>query len=366
MKVLEHEEAIIATSGILGELDSLLALAAGSSLYNWVVPEMTHENVVHIEGGRHPVQEFVVASFIKNDCHLSGDASVADQDPQSGEVSSITRESIECPSMLVLTGPNHSGKSVYMKQVALIVYLAHIGCYVPADRARIGITDRILTRIATRESVSRNESSFSIDLRQVAFAMNFATRQSLVLIDEFGKGTDSLDGAGLMTALLSHLSTPGPDRPKVLAATHFHEIFENHFLQESTEMAFAHMEVLLDFDTPVMEEQVTYLYQLVPGRSRSSFGTRCAALNGIDEVVVQRAEAIMLLLVKNEDLEVTCSKLSEAEAERLGEAETVARYFMKETLFNPEEGQGTSKGSISPYHDILNRVLASCSTDDRE
>ena len=327
---------------------------------------MTHENVVHIEGGRHPVQEFVVASFIKNDCHLSGDASFVDEELQSGEVSSITRDSIECPGTLILTGPNHSGKSVYMKQVALIVYLAHIGCYVPADRARIGITDRILTRIATRESVSRNESSFSIDLRQVAFAMNFATRRSLVLIDEFGKGTDSLDGAGLMTALLSHLSTPGPDRPKVLAATHFHEIFENQFLQESAEMAFAHMEVLLDFDTPVMEEQVTYLYQLVPGRSRSSFGTRCAALNGIDEVVVQRAEAIMLLLVKNEDLEVSCSKLSDAETVRLEEAESVARCFMEETLLIPKEGPGTLEGSMSPCHDILNRVLAGGSADERE
>ena len=362
VKVLEHEQALIGTSGILGELDSLLALAVGSSLYNWVAPQMTTENDIHIEGGRHPVQEFVVSSFIKNDCHLSGDASGTDQDFQSGDNLGVTHDSVTYPSTLVLTGPNHSGKSVYMKQVALIVYLAHIGCYVPADRARIGITDRILTRIATRETVSRNESAFSVDLRQVAFAMNFATRQSLVLIDEFGKGTDSSDGPGLMTALLRHLSAPGPDRPKVLAATHFHEIFETKFIRQSPQMTFAHMEVLLDFDTTVMEDQVTYLYQLVPGRSSSSFGTRCAALNGIDEEIVRRGEEIMILLVKGEDLEAY-SKLSDDQAERLKEAEAVARCFMEETLPNPKKGRGTSK-SPSLYHDILNRVLAGVLTDE--
>ncbi|RYP68990.1 hypothetical protein DL769_005377 [Monosporascus sp. CRB-8-3] len=362
VKVLECEDDIVATSEILGELDSLLALAVGSGLYNWVAPKMMDENIIHIEGGRHPLQELVVPSFITNDCRLSGGTSEADQNLRSEAESSGTRDFREYPSTLVLTGPNHSGKSVYIKQVALIVYLAHIGCFVPAERAHIGLTDRILTRIATRESVSRNESAFSIDLRQVAFAMNFATRQSLVLVDEFGKGTISSDGAGLVTALLSHFSTLGPNRPKVLAVTHFHEIFENDFLEESGDVAFAHMDIHIDFDAPAKEDQVTYLFQLVPGRSISSFGTRCAAMNGIDEAVVHRAEAIMLLLVRNEDLEVACSKLSQSETQRLEDAEAVARAFLEEDIVTPPREFGRSNGS-SWFHSILTRVLSGDSTN---
>lgn len=100
-------------------------------------------------------------------------------------------EGPEGPSMLMLTGPNYSGKSVYLKQIALIVYMAHVGCFVPAERAKIGLTDKILTRIATRETVSKIQSAFMIDLQQVALAINLATHRSLVIIDEFGKGTES-------------------------------------------------------------------------------------------------------------------------------------------------------------------------------
>lgn len=109
-----------------------------------------------------------------------------------------TPELSDDPSMLILTGPNYSGKSVYLKQVAIIVYMAHIGCFVPADAATIGLTDKILTRIATRETVSRTQSAFMIDLQQVALATTLATHRSLVIIDEFGKGTEST-GAGVLS-----------------------------------------------------------------------------------------------------------------------------------------------------------------------
>ncbi|KAI1763423.1 muts domain V-domain-containing protein [Hypoxylon sp. FL1150] len=332
VKVLSHQEAIITASDVLGELDSIIALAIRSGQYNWVAPNMTTENVIHIEGGRHPLQELVVASFIANDCYVQGGQGEQNEDESSAN---LERPSTKYPSALILTGPNHSGKSVYLKQVALIVYLAHIGCFVPAQRARIGITDRILTRIATRESVAKNESAFSIDLRQVAFAINFATRRSLVLIDEFGKGTNCLDGAGMVTAVLDHFTSLGLQRPKVLAATHFHEIFENQFLEETPELAFGHMDVRLDLNAPTTEDQVTYLFQLAPGRSTSSFGIRCAAMNGVDPVIVERAESIMLMIAHNEDLEVACSKLSVAETQRLEEAEAVARNLLEQDIEMP-------------------------------
>ncbi|KAI1094799.1 muts domain V-domain-containing protein [Rostrohypoxylon terebratum] len=355
VKILAQKEAIVVASDALGELDSVFALAIGCGQYSWVAPEMTTQNVIHIQGGRHPLQELVVPSFIANDCHISGGPGHQDGNVANDNPSEVERNSIEDPSTLVLTGPNHSGKSVYLKQVALIVYLAHIGCYVPAERAQIGITDRILTRIATRETVAKNESAFCIDLRQVSFAMNFATRRSLVLVDEFGKGTNSLDGAGLVTAVLDHFTSLGPERPKVLAATHFHEIFEGKFLAEAPGLAFGHMDVRLDFDAPTTEDQVTYLFQLKPGRSIASFGSRCAAINGIDEAIVERAESIMLMIVRNEDLEVVCSKLSDDETRKLKEAETIARNFIgKDIKTPPRKGK---KARDTWYRQILDQIL---------
>lgn len=133
------------------------------------------------------------------------------------------------PSMLVLTGPNYSGKSVYLKQVALIIFMAHVGCFVPAERAKIGLTDKILSRVTTRETVSRAQSAFMIDLQQISLALNLATRRSLLIIDEFGKGTDASDGAGLACAVMEHLLSLGNERPKVIGATHFHgELYDLH------------------------------------------------------------------------------------------------------------------------------------------
>lgn len=352
VKVLQHEGVILATSDVLGELDSILALAIGSGKYNWVAPAMTDGNDLQIKGGRHPLQELVVPAFVTNDCYLSGG-----DGGQASPVSVVEGHSAY-PSTLILVGPNHSGKSVYLKQVALIVYLAHIGCFVPADQATIGITDRILTRIMTRESVARNESAFAIDLRQAAFAINFATRRSLVVVDEFGKGTNSFDGAGLMTALVQHFTGLGTERPKLLAATHFHEIFEGGFLDASQQLALAHMDVRVDFDTPAVEDQVTYLFKLRPGRSVSSFGSRCAAMNGVDEAVVERAEAIMLLMARGEDVEVACTRLSPREEARLREAESTIRAFLTEDLpIPPPSVDRRRRPDGHDYQASLERIL---------
>ncbi|OIW34509.1 hypothetical protein CONLIGDRAFT_650938 [Coniochaeta ligniaria NRRL 30616] len=305
VRVLEQAESLTTASDLFGELDSLIALALAAVKYHWTAPKMTMENTIDIRDGRHPLQELVVSSFIDNGCQISGGHG---KEAQPGEEPQPSQgKGLLGPSMLILTGPNHSGKSVYLKQVALIVYLAHVGSYVPADNAVIGLTDKILTRISTRESMARSESAFAIDLRQAAFSINHATRRSLVLIDEFGKGTNATDGAGLMTALLDHFLSLDADRPKVLVATHFHEIFENDFLTEDRGLAFAHMEVRVDAGAAAADDQVTYLFRLMPGRSTSSYGCRCAVMNGVDDAVVERAEALALLLARNEDLQAASS-----------------------------------------------------------
>jgi DNA mismatch repair protein MSH5 len=182
----------------------------------------------------HILQELMVPSFVPNNTSLvggtGGDGLIDETDVSHGAASQAqpswsTRHQHaqeDCSSMLVLTGPNYSGKSVYLKQVALIVFMAHVGSFVPAESATIGLTDKILSRVTTRETVSRTQSAFMLDLQQVSLALSLATRRSLLIIDEFGKGTECSDGAGLACAVMEHLLSLGTERPKVIGATHFH------------------------------------------------------------------------------------------------------------------------------------------------
>jgi DNA mismatch repair protein MSH5 len=237
----------------------------------------------------------------------------------------------------VLTGPNYSGKSIYLKQVALICYMAQIGSFVPAERATLGITDKILTRLSTIETVSRQQSAFMIDLQQIAMALNSCTACSLVVIDEFGKGTDTSDGAGLAAGVLLHLLHLEDQSPKVLAATHFHEIFELGVFEDYTRLQHAHMEVRIDrrsvLSQPADHEdgtsQVTYLYNLREGRSTLSYGAQCAAMNGVPLEIVQRALDLGKWMAQGEDLVAICSALSKQDEKELEMAEVAARAFLQ-------------------------------------
>lgn len=191
-----------------------------------------HELITDINS--HILQELLVSSFVANETNLRGGEGYEEAASDSGQGCEYGRQTLasptsgrayahdDIPSMLILTGPNYSGKSVYLKQVALIVYMAHVGSFVPADAAKIGLTDKILSRVTTRETVSYFQSAFMIDLQQISLALSLATRRSLLIIDEFGKGTASSDGAGLACAVMEHLLNLGSERPKVIGATHFH------------------------------------------------------------------------------------------------------------------------------------------------
>lgn len=209
-KVLEHEALLTTVSDICGELDCLLALAQGAREYNLCRPHMTEENTIQIQAGRHLLQERTVPTFIANDTLLVGGRG---NDANTMQDLGVVSQYPEGPSMMMLTGPNYSGKSVYLKQVALITFMAHIGSFVPAERATIGLTDKILTRIWTRESVSRAQSAFMIDLQQMSLALSLTTRRSLIIIDEFGKGTESY-GRSLFPIFNQKSNHPRRRRPR--------------------------------------------------------------------------------------------------------------------------------------------------------
>ena len=328
--VLDEEEALLHASDAVGEIDSIFALAAGAKAFHLSRPRMTTCNVLHIKEGRHLLREFCSGTFVPNNCSLAGGYGT---DPEEQRDEGVDLQSIlsDAPSAIVVTGPNHSGKSMYLKQAATILFLAHIGSFVPAEQAIVGITDKILTRIATRESVSRDESAFGVDLRQAAFSINFATRRSLVLVDEFGKGTATTDGAALFEALLDHFLSLGRDEaPKVLAATHFHEIFDSGEFEKRPGLGLSHMSVDVDPDASRPEEKVKFLHVLRDGRSTESFGCSCAAMNGVAPSVVERASQIAKLLGQGASLEKICQRSRAWDLRGLQEKEGRVRLFLSD------------------------------------
>ena len=185
------------------------------------------------------------------------------------------------------------GKSVYLKQVGLITYMAQIGCFVPADEAELGLCDFMFSRIQSCETASATCSSFTLDLCQLSLALKHATASSLVLLDEFGKGTRAADGVALLGATIEFLCR-WKDGPKALVATHFTEIFRLGLVSETEpHLQVSHLRVLPQSDAASSNSSIAYLYQLVPGCAEKSFGLECARKAGLDADVLQRAAEIL-------------------------------------------------------------------------
>jgi DNA mismatch repair protein MutS len=257
-------------AGTLARLDVVATLAEVASVERYVRPEVHEGFDLEIIGGRHPVVERMMPRerFIPNDVTLSDDA-----------------------RLIVLTGPNMAGKSTILRQIGLIQLIAQIGSFVPASRARLGIADRLFTRVGASDNLVRGQSTFMVEMAETSAILHTATRRSLVLLDEIGRGTSTYDGVSIAWAVSEHLHDQVGC--KTVFATHYHEL-----TQLSEELP-----ALRNYNVAVREvgDQVLFLHRLQPGGADRSYGIEVGRLAGLPENVIARAREVLRLL-ENEQL----------------------------------------------------------------
>jgi len=262
-RVCADAQSILATAEAAATCDVLTALATVAGERNYCKPVVTDDYDVRIVNGRHPVLEAVLpaGSFVPND----------------------TRFNLGENEMLIITGPNMAGKSTYLRQVALIVLMTQMGSYVPADSAEIGVVDQVFTRAGAADDIVRSQSTFMVEMNETAHILNCATRRSLLVLDEIGRGTSTFDGISIAWAVAEHLATS--IGCKTLFATHYHELTElSRTLDTSRNLNVAVRE---------WEDKVVFLYRVVDGAADHSYGIQVARLAGLPESVIERSRRIL-------------------------------------------------------------------------
>ncbi|HDP74187.1 MAG TPA: DNA mismatch repair protein MutS [Candidatus Woesearchaeota archaeon] len=249
-------------------LDVLLAFASTSVLYNYTKPEIVEQGEIRIKEGRHPVVERFVDSFIPNDTELN-------------------------PSeIIILTGPNMAGKSTYLRQVCLIVLMAQCGCFVPAKQAKISITDRIFTRVGASDDLTRGQSTFMVEMTETANILNNATKDSLVVLDEVGRGTSTYDGVSLAWAIAEHIYKY--IKSKSIFATHYHAL--NKLPEEFENIKNSQMLV------KEKKDEIIFLRKIAPGGTDKSYGIHVAKLAGLPVYVIERAKELQEKLIREDEM----------------------------------------------------------------
>lgn len=268
-RMTENIERFQNAARIVAMLDMLHSFAAAAFEHRYVRPVMTQNGSLKITGGRHPVVEtFVKQSFVKNDTLISDDERI-----------------------MILTGPNMAGKSTYMRQVALIVLMAHMGCFVPADSATVCIVDKIFTRVGASDNLASGQSTFMVEMNEVANILHNATSRSLLILDEIGRGTSTLDGLSIAWSVVEYISHH--IQAKTLFATHFHELSE----LEGVVPGVSNYSI----SVKEMEDTVIFLHKIVRGGTDKSFGIEVAKLAGVPAGVTDRAKEIMRALTENDE-----------------------------------------------------------------
>ncbi len=269
--IAESTARVLATGRAVGEVDALSSFATTAVRHRYVRPQLSDRAEIQVEDGRHPViEEISPERFIPNNTEIDRDTN----------------------GIQIITGPNMGGKSTYLRQVALIVLLNQAGSFVPAAKARLGVFDRIFTRVGASDQLARGESTFMVEMHETANILNNATSQSLIVLDEVGRGTATFDGLSLAWAIIEYLHDNPARSGITLFATHYHEV---------TDLAKTRARVA-NYSVAVKEwnEQIIFLRKVVPGAADKSYGIQVAKLAGIPRSVTERAREILDTLERKE------------------------------------------------------------------
>lgn len=265
-KIRAVADDLLATADLLAELDVWYSLAIVAQQYSWIRPNVTDDVAFDIVGGRHPVIDFVLRSrgdnFVKNDCNLN------------------------TKSIALLTGPNMAGKSTYLRQNALLVVLAHLGAFVPATRATIGVCDQLFSRVGASDNLAAGQSTFMVEMSETANILRRATKQSFIIFDEIGRGTSTYDGMAIAQAVLEYLNELCP---RTLFATHYHEL--TALVGDGADML--QNVTCLTIDVREHNNEIIFMHKIIPGVANRSYGIQVAKMAGMPASVVSRAEAVL-------------------------------------------------------------------------
>jgi DNA mismatch repair protein MutS len=284
--VLDDSIALAKTAEALAELDVLAGWAILAREWDYCRPVLDESDVLEINEGRHPVVEQMLKSL---------DVSTA-RGASAGFVPNDTLLSCGDAQIALITGPNMAGKSTYIRQVALITLLAQVGCWVPAKSCRVGLVDRIFSRVGASDDLARGNSTFMVEMNETANILNNATNRSLIILDEIGRGTSTYDGLSIAWAVVEHLHRDGESGPRTLFATHY---------QELTQLA-KHLPRLRNFSVAVKEwnDEIVFVRRVIAGAADRSYGIQVARLAGLPLSVIDRAKTILSKL-ESDDSDVT-------------------------------------------------------------
>ena len=266
LSLVEYITAIQLNSNLIAQLDCLLSFTKISAENKYVRPEVNDSDVLDIKQGRHPVIEKqlpIGESYISNDVYLDN----------------------ESQQVIIITGPNMSGKSALLRQTAIITLMAQIGCFVPVESAKIGVVDKIFTRVGASDNISQGESTFMVEMNEAASILNNLSSKSLILFDELGRGTSTYDGISIAWAIVEYIHEHGSSKAKTLFATHYHELNE-------MEKSF-HRIKNYNVSVKEVDKKVIFLRKLIRGGSEHSFGIHVAKMAGMPQSIVKRSEQIL-------------------------------------------------------------------------
>jgi len=278
-----HKEItkILSNAEKISELDCLTTFAEISRNNNYTRPKINNSYKISIKDGRHPVVENMLydSSFIPNDTTMDSNSE----------------------QLLIITGPNMSGKSTYIRQVALIVLMAQIGCFVPAKSASIGIVDRIFTRIGASDDISKGLSTFLVEMNETANILNNATKRSLIILDEIGRGTSTFDGVSIAWAVAEYIHNSNRLSSKTLFATHYHQLIDlENYLERARNYSI---------QVQKKDDKILFLHKIVPGGTDKSYGIQVAKLSGMPDAVISRAKEILTYLEQQSNSSSTAEDL---------------------------------------------------------